>query len=289
MKGISLPAVLQVIDLERRSCTVQATADHRAGSLHFRDGLLVHAEAGDLVGEEAVYEILAWQDPEYHVDTALFTGEATLESNIQQLLLESARRHDEAQRSTQDQSVTGVSPGGNGSDPTSASKVPEDGGALDASAGARRVQPPTPDPPARAALAQQASGTRPAVQPVGRGVNTTRLQQAIDAAHAALGDALLAADVCLAADGTSIAGYRSMPAVCALFSQVAAQMSRSLPRSGLPGLGRYLLADLADSQTVLLVPAGAYNLCCVVDSSQIQLGMLLNIVLPELLAAFDSA
>jgi hypothetical protein len=120
------------------------------------------------------------------------------------------------------------------------------------------------------------------------GLDTAGLQTAIEAAQAALNGALVAADVCLAADGTSIVAYNSLPAACALFNQIATQMDRSLPRSNLPGLGRYLLAELADNQTVLFASAGSYQLCLVVDTSQIQLGMLLNLVLPEMLACLEA-
>lgn len=275
MKGISLPAVLQVIDMERKSCSIEANSQGQDGQLHFSNGVLVHAATGALAGEEAAYEILSWRDPDYHVETVPFSGNPTLTSSVQHLLLETARRYDESQRPAQPDGGPGTN--GNGGS-IAADRAPAP------SAGLESV---TPESPAGHAPPETADSPAPLAAP-SEHLTTGDLQAAIDAAVAALGSALLAADICLAVDGTPIVGHNSMPPACALFNQVAAQINRSLPRSGLPALGRYLLAELAEGQTVLLAAAGDYQLCVVVDTTQVQLGMLLNLVLPELLTTLQA-
>ena len=95
MKGISLSSVIQVINLERQSCDIEAQADGQSGQLHFRGGTLVDAMADGLAGEDAAYEIFAWDDPEFEVTTEDSPRDRTIEADLTQMLLEAARRRDE--------------------------------------------------------------------------------------------------------------------------------------------------------------------------------------------------
>ena len=102
-----------------------------------------------------------------------------------------------------------------------------------------------------------------------------------------LGDALLSADLCSSADGTSYVGVNSQPAGCALINQLTARMTWALDKGDLPPLGRYYLAELADAKLLLVAPSGAVLLAVIVDSTRVQLGLLLNVILPEVLSALE--
>lgn len=307
MKGISMPAVLQVINLERQSCSVEATCGDRSGSLHFHEGSLVHAQVGDSTGEAAALELLSWTNPDYKVTARSFSGDFTLNANITQLLLEAARLRDESEAMEQ---LTG-SRAEAGSGPKTAGENGAESPAMNTS----HSEPPTshnePSPATSKAKAGRTMSVRdflfldplssgktkevkevketeaaaaPTTAPRGA-LDRSRLDGALAAARATLGGALLAADICLTVDGTSLAGYQSQPATCALFNHVAAQISRLLPQNGLPTLGRYLLAELEDKQLVLLTTVDDLQLTLVADSTGVQLGMLLNVALPEIIAA----
>jgi hypothetical protein len=261
MKGISLSAVLQVINLERQSCDIEAKSDGKIGQLHFRDGDLVDAVADDLGGEDAAYAILAWDSPEFEVSAESAPRDRSISTGLTSLLLETARRQDEEGL----ESLSLAEP-----EPSVEEAMATE--LLSPAPAAEPVQAATP-------LASRAQGT----------LNAARLKRVIDIARDGLGEGLLSADVYSSADGTSFVGVNSMPAACALFNQVTARVDQSLKTSGLPALGRYYMAELEGGQMMLVAPRGDCQLSLVVDSTRVQLGLLLNVILPEVLSALNEA
>jgi|GEM_PF-1947489 len=327
MKGISLSSVIQVINLERQSCDIEARADGQSGRLHFRGGLLVDAMADDLAGEDAAYEILAWDHPEFQVNTEDSPRERTIDADLTQMLLETARRQDEEKAgivreaggdagasgtavdaadaaSLDDLAVfegpeTAESPAvppappvlGLAPEPVSgsapAAKEPADARGSASTAGAAFAGPgPATAPAVKAAPA----GAGPTAAPgAGRGgtLNVAGLKRVLQIAQDGLDDALVSADVFSTADGTSYVGFNSQPASCALLNQISERMALSFARGGLPPLGRYYMAELADSRILLVAPCGGVQLSLVVDSTRAQLGLILNVILPDVLAALE--
>ncbi|NLE22981.1 MAG: DUF4388 domain-containing protein [Actinobacteria bacterium] len=332
MKGISLSSVIQVINLEKQSCDIQARADGQSGQLHFRDGALVDAVADGLEGEDAAYEILGWRDPEFEVSTEDTPRDRMIEADLTQMLLEIARRQDEeleeSARSAAAQdpvpprleplaSPAGDASGnGRGTDQSTAETIQqleaafEEAGpesemeaalepireaeaATAASAGesaATAASAPAAAAPAAGAApsagdAGPSAGAAGAASPAA--LNVAGLRKVVQIAHDGLGDALLSADLFSSADGTSYVGVNSQPAVCALVNQVTERMTWAFDKGGLPPLGRYYMAELAGSRMLLVAPCGGFQLILVVDTSRVQLGLLLNVVLPEVLAALE--
>lgn len=64
VEGIPLSGVLQLVESERRSCTVVVGAGRRKGRLYFQSGRLINAFSEDFGadGEAAAYDILGWGD-----------------------------------------------------------------------------------------------------------------------------------------------------------------------------------------------------------------------------------
>ena len=317
MKGISLSAVLQVINLERQSCDIEARSDGKTGQLHFRDGDLVDAIADDLGGEDAAYAILGWDNPEFEVNVEDSPRDRNITTGLTGLLLETARRKDEegleglaalevaAQSEAALASAEAVPPNG--------SRTASESPAVDVAAAAASAEV-TAEPPALrlATAAAEAAGSAVEVlapaaqQAVARTAtseaataaphrrapgmpNVAALKRVIDIAQDGLGDALLSADVYSSADGTSFIGVNSMPAACALFNQVTSRVDQALKKSSLPALGRYYLAELDGDKMMLVAPGGGCQLSLVVDSTRVQLGLLLNVILPEVLSALNGA
>jgi hypothetical protein len=305
MKGISLSSVIQVINLERQSCDIEAQADGQTGQLHFREGTLVDAIAADLAGEDAAYEILAWKNPEFEVSTEDSPRDRRIDADLTHLLLETARRQDEERVELALSELAGELPEDPDlfEDPTSAAdQAPAAAAApaADPAPAPAETAPPalelvTPADPARpvsspAPVAQAAPATETAPAPArGGALNAASLKRVVDIAVDGLGDALVSADVYSSADGTSYAGVNSEPAGCALINQLTERMAWSLDKSGLPPLGRYYMAELADAKMLLVAPCGAIQLNLIVDSTRVQLGLLLNVILPEVLSALDDA
>lgn len=64
VRGIPLAGVLQLLEAERRSCTVLVRSGKRRGRLHFESGTLLNAFSEDFgaEGEAAAFDILGWTD-----------------------------------------------------------------------------------------------------------------------------------------------------------------------------------------------------------------------------------
>jgi len=87
VRGIGLASFLQVIHLERKTCTLTVTGGGSRGQLGMRLGNLVHAQAGPLAGREALFAILGWPSPVLTIEDHC-EGAVNLEGQVEQLLLE---------------------------------------------------------------------------------------------------------------------------------------------------------------------------------------------------------
>ena len=120
-------------------------------------------------------------------------------------------------------------------------------------------------------------------------MNIQKLNSTIESMTKDLGTGLLATDIWTVADGFSIAGYNPQPKAAALFNQLTTYLNDTLEGSGFPGLGRYYMLDLIDNKLVIVLPMGEYRWGLLVDSSKVQLGLLLNIIIPRIIDAFEEA
>lgn len=87
VRGLSLSSLLQVIQMERKTCTLGVSGGGGYGQLGLRDGELVHAQAGRATGREALFTILGWPTPVLTIEDRC-EAPTTLEGGVQQLLLE---------------------------------------------------------------------------------------------------------------------------------------------------------------------------------------------------------
>jgi CheY-like chemotaxis protein len=62
LRGISLESFLQVLEVEKKTCTLTVTAGHRVGRLYIHDGLLIHAETENFESKAAAFAMLSWPD-----------------------------------------------------------------------------------------------------------------------------------------------------------------------------------------------------------------------------------
>ena len=67
-QGIALVKFLHMIAMEEGTCQMEVeTQDAETGVLYFENGLLIHADKGDLSGEAAVLAILSGQQGQYRI------------------------------------------------------------------------------------------------------------------------------------------------------------------------------------------------------------------------------
>lgn len=101
LTGIALPTVLQMIEMDRKTCTVQVHENGSDGRLFFRNGRLVDAVAGDLGGLDAATEIACWKHPEIDILSGPMKHDNRLDASVTQVLLDAFRLEDERLRSRQ--------------------------------------------------------------------------------------------------------------------------------------------------------------------------------------------
>lgn len=97
VRGISLSSLLQVIQMERKTCTLEVSGGGGHGQLGLRDGELIHAEVGRITGKEALFMILGWSLPVLTIEDRC-DSPTTLEGGVQKLLLEYYVREDHQRR-----------------------------------------------------------------------------------------------------------------------------------------------------------------------------------------------
>jgi hypothetical protein len=96
--GLELLDVIQLKGVSRFSGCISVQAEGYTGLLFFRDGQIIHAEAGSKVGEEAFYEIVQRSGAPFTLQANVTTTSHTIHRSWQFLLMESQRVLDEARR-----------------------------------------------------------------------------------------------------------------------------------------------------------------------------------------------
>ena len=109
--GVSLASFLQMLEQERKTCTLVVESEDQVGYLYFNEGDLIDAKCGEDVGQKAVYTLLTWQGPSFRVTE----GEDRLRRitlPLAHILLQAATRQDELQagREENDQAPTASGP-----------------------------------------------------------------------------------------------------------------------------------------------------------------------------------
>lgn len=93
--GVSLSGFVQLIQSERKTCSIHVSSGKVVGSLTFEKGELRSAQTGPLQGDAAAVVVLQFQDCTIDVVDARPLPGPVVTSSIAYLLLEAARRTDE--------------------------------------------------------------------------------------------------------------------------------------------------------------------------------------------------
>lgn len=93
--GVSLSSFLQLIEIDKKTCTLTIHAGSKSGILYFRDGNLLDANFRDLSGLDAAYTIVSWKNVEIEIESSCLATEQNIEKPLGFILLEGSRRKDE--------------------------------------------------------------------------------------------------------------------------------------------------------------------------------------------------
>ncbi|SEA75322.1 protein of unknown function [Desulfuromusa kysingii] len=96
IRGITLATFLQLMHVERKTCTLTVTSAGKCGHLYLFAGELVNAEIGDISGIEAALSIIGWDNAEIVMCSVCERRENVINFSMEHLLMEAFRAIDEA-------------------------------------------------------------------------------------------------------------------------------------------------------------------------------------------------
>jgi CheY-like chemotaxis protein len=98
IQNMSTPSLLQIISMDRKTCTLSMTTRDKTGHLFIHKGELVDARSGDLRGEPAALAILSWPFPTITIDSRFQLTERTIDRPLTYIIMEAMRLADEQAR-----------------------------------------------------------------------------------------------------------------------------------------------------------------------------------------------
>lgn len=119
VEHVSLASFLQLIEMERKTCTLTVRSNGNVGVLFVKLGQLQDARTGTMTGEDAAISIVGWPDVGITIVNQCPTQERVIETPLGFIIMEGLRVQDEAVRRTPSECLELVGP----SRPTEASQI----------------------------------------------------------------------------------------------------------------------------------------------------------------------
>lgn len=94
VRGVTLENLLQMIQIEQKSCTLKVRSKDKVGYLYLKDGRLVNAETSGIEGEEAAVRIISWISAETEMRGNCQT-ETKIQTSLMHILLKATQFKDE--------------------------------------------------------------------------------------------------------------------------------------------------------------------------------------------------
>ena len=95
VQNVSLASFLQLMEMERKTCSLTIRCDDKLGVLVVRKGQLIDARSGELCGEDAAISIIAWPNSSITISRHGETGPAVIQKPLGFIVMEAMRIQDE--------------------------------------------------------------------------------------------------------------------------------------------------------------------------------------------------
>jgi len=95
LKELPLPDIIQLVSVSGKTGKFTLSRDQERGFIYLKNGQMVHAIVGDLIGEEAIYALAIWNAGEFQFNPGEEPDRQTITKSNTNLLMEAARRLDE--------------------------------------------------------------------------------------------------------------------------------------------------------------------------------------------------
>jgi len=255
---VFLPSFLKLIELEKKSCSLSVRSQEKNGCLFFFKGELIDAEYEDWEKTDAALEIIRWKETEVCIDFQNTRSEKKFDAELDEILYRVF--HDEENS----QSPPKAKSRKKSEDDTQ--KFSREG-----LAGISRSRKVKSD------------------QKEGSGLNQKNLDETLQKLREDIGDSLLATDVWKAGNAVSLGGIQTQPNTVALFDRITHDLNAILTGGGFSEIGEYYLLKLRDNKLMIVLPLQEYRWGMLIDASKVQLGMVLNVAIPNLIQNFQKA
>lgn len=101
VSNISLASLLQLVEMERKTCTLTVQAHGETGHLFIERGVVVDARVNDQEGDMAAISITSWASPSIAISNTCSTRRHTVQRPMGFIIMEAMRIRDEEQRDSQ--------------------------------------------------------------------------------------------------------------------------------------------------------------------------------------------
>lgn len=115
----------------------------------------------------------------------------------------------------------------------------------------------------------------------------SKFDKAVELLKKEIGETLLASGIFTIEDSKTITSYKSSAKTAELFNEMSKNINKYLKKMKLPSIGKYYILDLANSKTLIIVTFNKYRWAILLDSRKLKLGLLLNLVLPDIIGMFQ--
>jgi hypothetical protein len=95
LKELPLPDIIQLVSVSGKTGRFTLTRDQDRGYIFLKNGQMVDAGVGELIGEEAIYSLAIWNSGEFQFTPGEEPDRQTITKSNTNLLMEAARRLDE--------------------------------------------------------------------------------------------------------------------------------------------------------------------------------------------------
>ena len=95
LKELPLPDIIQLVSVSGKTGKFTLTREADRGFIFLKNGQMVHAVTGELIGEEAIYSLAIWNQGDFQFTPGEEPERQTITKSNTNLLMEAARRLDE--------------------------------------------------------------------------------------------------------------------------------------------------------------------------------------------------
>lgn len=96
---ISLTDVLQVLSVNRKTCTLFLRKEDEKGEIYLKEGKIIDAKIEDIKGEEALFYLLNWEGADFFIGTSVEGSiKVRIEKDLHTLILDWIEERDSRKR-----------------------------------------------------------------------------------------------------------------------------------------------------------------------------------------------